>query len=83
MLALAAGAVTIVFLVTQAFRRWDVLLATIVSMAVLVAAAWIVLSRRGAKRAIAAAVAIVALGGVRHRHGREREHPRFWSSHWS
>ena len=60
-LALATGAVTIVFLVTQAFRRWDVLLATIVSMAVLVAAAWIVLSRRGAKRAIAAAVAIVAL----------------------
>lgn len=60
-LALVTGVATIAFLATQAIRRWDVLLATIVSMAVLVAAGWIVLSRTGARRAIAAAIGVAAL----------------------
>ena len=49
------------FLVTQAVRRWDVLLATLVSMAVLVAAAWVAVSRRGPKRVAAIGVVVVAL----------------------
>ena len=52
-LALTALAAALVFLVVVFIRRWDVLLASVVSLGVAVVAAWYVLSRRGAVRAAA------------------------------
>jgi diacylglycerol kinase family enzyme len=60
-LALTALAAALVFLVVVFIRRWDVLLASVVSLGVAVVAAWYVLSRRGAVRAAAAAVGAIAL----------------------
>lgn len=60
-LALAAAVATIAFLATAAVRRWDVLLASLASMSVLVGAAWIALSRTGSRRVAAAWVALAAL----------------------
>ena len=60
-LALTALAAALLFLVVVSIRRWDVLLASVVSLAVAVVAAWYVLSRRGAVRAAAAALGAIAL----------------------
>ena len=60
-LALTALAAAVLFLVVVSIRRWDVLLASVVSLAVAVVAAWYVLSRRGAVRATAALLGVLAL----------------------
>jgi len=60
-LALTALAAAVIFLAVVSIRRWDVLLASVVSLAVAVVAAWYVLSRRGAVRAAAAVVGVLAL----------------------
>ena len=62
-LALTAFAAALVFLAVVSIRRWDVLLASVVSLGVAVVAAWYVVSRRGAVRAAAAAVGAIALVG--------------------
>ena len=51
----------LVYLAVSALSRWDVLLASVVSLGVTVIAAWYVLSRRGVARAVAAGVAALAL----------------------
>jgi diacylglycerol kinase family enzyme len=60
-LALVALTAALVFLVVSALDRWDVLLASFVSLAVAVVAAWYVISRRGTVRVVAAVLAVVAL----------------------
>ncbi len=57
---LALGA-TAVFLVVALLDRWDVLLAALATLAVLILAAWFAVSRRGTLRLAAVGVAVVAL----------------------
>ncbi|MFL6080282.1 MAG: diacylglycerol/lipid kinase family protein [Ornithinibacter sp.] len=57
-LALAAAAL---FLVVALIDRWDVLLVGLVTLAVLVMAAWFAVSRRGTARLVALGVAVAAL----------------------
>ena len=57
-LSLAAAAA---YLVVVTIRRWDVLLAGLASLAVLVVAAWFAVSRRGTPRVVALVVGAVAL----------------------
>jgi diacylglycerol kinase family enzyme len=57
-LTLAAAAI---YLVVVTIRRWDVLLAGLASLAVLVVAAWFAVSRRGTPRLVALAVGVAAL----------------------
>ncbi|HET9020838.1 MAG TPA: diacylglycerol kinase family protein [Ornithinibacter sp.] len=57
-LTLAAAAV---YLVVVTIRRWDVLLAGLASLAVLVVAAWFAVSRRGTPRVVALVVGAAAL----------------------
>jgi len=57
---LAIGA-TAVFLVIALLDRWDVLLAALATLAVLIMAAWFAVSRRGTLRLVAVGVAVVAL----------------------
>jgi diacylglycerol kinase family enzyme len=59
--ALVALASVVVYLTVEALSRWWVLLISVVALATAVIAVWYVLSRRGMRRAIAAAVAVVAL----------------------
>jgi diacylglycerol kinase family enzyme len=51
----------VVFLVAVTFRRWEVLLAGIVLLSVMVVAAWFAVSRRGSVRLIALGLAVAAL----------------------
>jgi diacylglycerol kinase family enzyme len=60
-LAYLALAAALVFLLVVFIRRWEVLLAGLASLSVLVVAAWFVVSRRGATRLVAAGVAAAAL----------------------
>ena len=48
-LALTALAAALLFLVVVSIRRWDVLLVSVVSLGVVVVAAWYVVSRRGTR----------------------------------
>ena len=57
-LALGAAAV---FLVVALIDRWDVLLAGLATLAVLVLAAWFAVSRRGTVRLVALGIAVAAL----------------------
>ena len=59
--ALVAAAAAVVYLGLEAVRRWDVLLVSIASLAVLVVALWFAVSRRGSTRWIALGVGAVAL----------------------
>ncbi len=59
--ALVAVLGVIAFLVLQAVRRWDVLVVTVLSLALLVVAAWFALSRRGRPRVAALVVGVVSL----------------------
>lgn len=59
LLALLAG---VIYLVVEALSRVTVLLASAVSMAVLIVAAWYVVARRGPIRALAMVLAVAALG---------------------
>ena len=61
LIALVALTLAVVLLIGGGIRHWDVLLVSIVSLAVAVAAAWVVLSRRGMPRLLAAIVLVVAL----------------------
>lgn len=60
-LALVTLALTPVILLIGGIRHWDVILLSIGSIAVAVAAAWFVLSRRGAKRLLGAGVLAASL----------------------
>ena len=60
-LAYGALAVGLAYLVVVSFRRWEVLLASIATLSVLVVAAWFAVSRRGRPRLIALVVAVLAL----------------------
>ena len=60
-LALVALVGVIAFLIVQAVRRWDVLLVTVLSLAILVVAAWFALSRRGGSRIVALVVGVISL----------------------
>jgi diacylglycerol kinase family enzyme len=57
-LALGAG---VVYVVVVLIRRWDVLLVGVVTLAVLVVAAWFAVSRRGTTRLVALGVGALAL----------------------
>src|ERR1700754_2113916 len=59
--ALAAAALSVLYLVLEALHRWDVLLLSVALLATAVVAAWYVLSRRGTARLVAAGVASAAL----------------------
>ncbi|HEY5979163.1 MAG TPA: diacylglycerol kinase family protein [Microlunatus sp.] len=59
--ALVALLALVVFLVLAAVSHWVVLLVTVVSMSAFVVAAWYVVSRHGAARAVAAVVAVGAI----------------------
>ena len=59
--ALVALCAALVYLALSALSRWDVLLASVVSLGVTVIAAWYILSRRGVTRAVAAGIAALAL----------------------
>ncbi len=59
--ALVALCAALVYLALSALSRWDVLLASVVSLGVTVIAAWYILSRRGVARAVAAGIAALAL----------------------
>ena len=61
--ALAALAGTVVVLVGALFRRWDVLLVSLLSLSVAVVGSWYVLSRRGSRRVIAAVAVVAGLAG--------------------
>ena len=60
-LAYVALAAAAVYLVVVLIRRWDVLLAGLVTLAVLVVAAWFAVSRRGPSRLVALGVGAAAL----------------------
>jgi diacylglycerol kinase family enzyme len=57
-LALAAAAV---YMAVVLIRRWDVLLAGLAALAVMVVGAWVAVSRRGTTRLVALGVAVAAL----------------------
>jgi len=59
--ALVALVVALLYLAISAIFSWYILLASVISLGVLVVAVWFILSRRGLARAIAAVVAAVAL----------------------
>jgi diacylglycerol kinase family enzyme len=59
--ALVALLLAVLFLVVAGIRRWEVLLVSIGSLAVAVAATWLMLSRRGTTRAVAAVALAAAL----------------------
>ena len=59
--ALVALAAALVFLAVATINRWDVLLASVISLGVAVMAGWYILSRRGAARIAAAVVAVIGL----------------------
>ena len=61
-----------VYLVVVTIRRWDVLLAGLASLAVLVVAAWFAVSRRGTPRVVALVVASGRPRALRRGHGGER-----------
>ena len=63
LLALAAVVAALGCLCLTALRHWPVLIAGLVTLAVLVVASWYALSRRGAIRAVAVAVAVAAVIG--------------------
>ena len=60
-LAYASLALASVYLVVVTFRRWDVLLAGLATLAVMVVALWFAVSRRGTTRLVALGVAAAAL----------------------
>ena len=60
-LAYLALVAAVVYLLVVAVRRWEVLLLGVVSLAVLVVAAWFAVSRRGRTRVAALAVAAAAV----------------------
>ena len=60
-LAYASLALAIVYLVVVVFRRWDVLLAGLVALAVMVVGAWFAVSRRGTPRLVALGTTVAAL----------------------
>ncbi len=61
-LALAGLAGTVLALVGALFGRWEVLIISLVSLSFVVVGSWYVLSRRGARRAVAAAAVVLGLG---------------------
>src|SRR4051794_31704316 len=61
--SLLALAINVTWLLGAALTHWVVLVASIVSMAVLISATWYVVSRRGATRYLAALVGAAALVG--------------------
>lgn len=61
-IALLALLANLIYLVAEALSRLPVLLASVVSISVLVIAAWYVVARRGPIRVIAAVLAVAALG---------------------
>ena len=60
-LALSAWAAALLYLAGSAISHWYVLLASVLSLGVVVIAAWYILSRRGAPRGVATGVAAIAL----------------------
>jgi diacylglycerol kinase family enzyme len=60
-LALAALAGTALVLVGALYNRWDVLLVSLLALSAAVVGSWYVLSRRGTKRLVAAAVVVAGL----------------------
>jgi len=60
-LAYLSLAVAVVYLVAVVFRRWEVLLAGLVTLAVMVVALWFAVSRRGTTRLVALGAAVAAL----------------------
>jgi diacylglycerol kinase family enzyme len=60
-LAYASLALAVMFLVVVSFRRWEVLIAGLVTLAALVVAAWFAVSRRGTTRLVALGAAVAAL----------------------
>jgi diacylglycerol kinase family enzyme len=59
--ALAALVAALLYLAVSAIQRWDVLLASVISLGVAVVAAWYILSRRGVARVVAVSIAALAL----------------------
>lgn len=59
--ALAALVAALLYLALSAIQRWDVLLASVISLGVAVVAGWYILSRRGVARVVAVSVAALAL----------------------
>ena len=60
-LAYASLGLAVVYLVAVSFRRWEVLLAGLVTLACLVIAAWVAVSRRGTTRLVALGAGVAAL----------------------
>ena len=60
-LAYLSLAVGVIYLVVVTYRRWEVLLAGLVTLAALVLAAWFAVSRRGTARLVALGAAVAAL----------------------
>ena len=60
-LAFASLALALLYLVVVVFRRWDVLLAGLVTLAVMVVGAWFAVSRRGTPRLVALGTTVAAL----------------------
>jgi diacylglycerol kinase family enzyme len=60
-IALVALVSAIAFLIVEAVSRWDVLLVTVLSLAMVVVAAWYALSRRGRSRVVALVVGALSL----------------------
>ena len=60
-LAYASLALAILYLVVVVFRHWDVLLAGLVTLAVMVVGAWFAVSRRGTPRLVALGTTVAAL----------------------
>jgi diacylglycerol kinase family enzyme len=58
---LAALVAALLYLALSAIQRWDVLLASVISLGVAVVAGWYILSRRGVARVVAVSVAALAL----------------------
>ncbi len=62
-LALATLIIAIGYVALSVLQRWEVLVSGVLTLSVLVVAAWYVMTRRGAIRAIAAVVGAAALAG--------------------
>jgi diacylglycerol kinase family enzyme len=60
-IALVALVAALLYLASSAVSHWFVLLVSVVSLGVAVMAAWYILTRRGLARAVAAALAVLAL----------------------
>jgi diacylglycerol kinase family enzyme len=64
LLALAAAIAAVLYLVLSALDRWNVLVAGVISLALVVLGGWYALSRTGPIRALAGVLAVIGLVGL-------------------